>query len=163
MMLSMTMKQVQESKSGESLPLYQDIDMPIHLDIITAERVVLSDDVDQVNVPTRDGRIGILPRHSNLLTVLDIGQLDIIKGGERTEYALAGGFMEVLPDRVTILADTVERADEIDEARAERARKRAEDRLRQQQSDQDMALAESELRRAMIRLHVAQIKRKMRQ
>lgn len=134
--------------------------MPIQLDIITAERVVLSDEVDMLSVPTKDGRIGVLPRHSNLLTVLDIGQLDIVKGQTRTEYALAGGFMEVLPNRVTILADTVERADEIDEARAERARKHAEERLRDQQSLQDMALAEAELRRAMIRLHVAQLKRK---
>jgi F-type H+-transporting ATPase subunit epsilon len=70
--------------------------------------------------------------------------------------------MEVLPDRVTILADTVERADEIDEARAERARRRAEERLREKQSEQDMILAEAELRRAMIRLQVAQLKRKTR-
>jgi F-type H+-transporting ATPase subunit epsilon len=136
--------------------------MPIHLEIVTAERQVFSDDVDQINAPTKDGRIGILPRHAPLLTVLDIGQLDILKGSQRSEYALSGGFMEVLPDRVTILADTVERADEIDEARAEAARKRAEEALRQKQSDKEMALAEVELRRAMTRLHVAQIKRKSR-
>lgn len=133
--------------------------MPIRLDIVTAEREVLSDDVDQVNAPTKDGRVGILPRHAPLLTVLDIGQLDIIKSGKRTEYALSGGFMEVLPDHITILADTVERADEIDEARAEEARRRAEEAKRQNQSDRDLALAESELRRAMNRLHVAQLKR----
>lgn len=133
--------------------------MPIHLNIVTAERVVLADDVDQINVPTRDGRIGILPRHAPLLTVLDIGVLDIIKGNARSEFALAGGFMEVLPERVTILADTVERADEIDESRAERARRRAEERLQQQQSERDMALAEAELRRAMVRLHVARLRR----
>jgi F-type H+-transporting ATPase subunit epsilon len=134
--------------------------MPVHLDIITAERVVLSDEVDQVNAPTKDGRIGVLPRHENLLTVLDVGVLDIIKGGERIEFALSGGFMEVLPDRVTILADTAERADEIDETRAEQARQRAEERLQEQRSEQDIVLAEAELRRAMIRLHVAQLKRK---
>src|SRR5947208_350264 len=105
--------------------------MPFHLEIVTAERVVLSDDVDQINAPTKDGRVGILPRHEPLLTILDVGQLDIIKSGERTEFALSGGFMEVLPNRVTILADTVERADEIDEARAEQARQQAEERLRQ--------------------------------
>lgn len=134
--------------------------MPVHLDIITAEKVVLSDEVDQINAPTKDGRIGILPRHSNLLTVLDVGVLDIIKKGVRMEFALSGGFMEVLADRVTILADTAERADEIDETRAERARKRAEERLHSEKSEQDMILAEAELRRAMIRLHVAQLKRK---
>ena len=133
--------------------------MPIHLEIVTAERVVMSDDVDQINVPTKDGRVGILPRHAPLLTVLDVGQLDIIKDGTTTSLAVTGGFMEVLPSRVTILADTAERADEIDEARAEAARRQAEERIAQRQSDQEMALAEAELRRALIRLRVAQLRR----
>lgn len=137
--------------------------MPIHLEIVTAERVVLSDDVDMISAPTRDGRVGILPRHAPLLTVLEVGELEIVKNGVRTPYALSGGFMEVLPNRVTILADTVERADEIDEARAERARVRAEERIRQRQSDQDMALAEAELRRAMVRIKVSQLRRARRQ
>jgi F-type H+-transporting ATPase subunit epsilon len=137
--------------------------MPIHLEIVTAERVVLSDDVDQVNVPTKDGRVGILPRHAPLLTVLDVGELDIIKGEVRTPFAVSGGFMEVLPNRVTILADTAERADEIDEERAEAARRHAEEQIAQRRSDQDMALAEAELRRALIRLKVAQLKRTRRQ
>ena len=137
--------------------------MPIHLEIVTAERVVLSDEVDQVNAPTRDGRVGILPRHMPLLTILDVGELDIIKEGVSTPFAISGGFMEVLPNRVTILADTVERADEIDEARAEDARRRAEERIAQRKSEQDMAIAEAELRKAMIRLKVAQLKRARRQ
>jgi F-type H+-transporting ATPase subunit epsilon len=137
--------------------------MPFHLEIVTAERVVLSDEVDQVNVPTKDGRVGILPRHAPLLTILDIGELDIIKGDVRTPFAVTGGFMEVLPNRVTILADAAERADEIDEARAEEARRRAEEQIAQRRSDQDMALAEAELRRAIIRLKVAQLKRNRRQ
>jgi F-type H+-transporting ATPase subunit epsilon len=137
--------------------------MPIHLEIVTAERVVLSDDVDQVNVPTKDGRVGILPRHAPLLTILDVGELDIIKDGVRTPFAVTGGFMEVLPNRVTILADTAERADEIDEARAEEARRHAEEQIAQRHSDQDIALAEAELRSAMIRLKVAQLKRNRRQ
>jgi F-type H+-transporting ATPase subunit epsilon len=137
--------------------------MPIHLEIVTAERVVLSDDVDQVNAPTRDGRIGILPRHMPLLTILEAGELDIIKGGVRTPFAVSGGFMEVLPSRVTILADTAERADEIDEARAEEARRHAEERIAQRRSDQELALAEAELRRAMVRLKVAQLKKTRRQ
>lgn len=131
----------------------------MHLEIVTAERVVLSDEVDQVNISTRDGRVGILPRHAPLLTVLDIGEMDIIKDGERTPYAVSGGFMEVHANRVTILADTVERADEIDEARAEEARKRAEERLQYVQSDQEMKLAEAELRRAIVRIQVAQLKK----
>jgi F-type H+-transporting ATPase subunit epsilon len=132
------------------------------LEIVTAERVVLSDEVDQVNVPTKDGRVGILPRHAPLLTVLDTGEMDIIKEDDRTPYALSGGFMEVHANRVTILADTVERADEIDEARAERARQLAEERLAQQLNEQDAAIAEAELRRAMVRLRVAQLKRERR-
>jgi F-type H+-transporting ATPase subunit epsilon len=103
-----------------------------------------------------------LPRHAPLLTVLDVGEMTIIKDGERTPYALSGGFMEVHANRVTILADTVERADEIDEARAERARQQAEERLQQRKSEQDQILAEAELRRAMVRIQVAQLKRDRR-
>ena len=137
--------------------------MPIHLEIVTAERVVLSDDVDQVNAPTKDGRVGILPRHEPLLTILDVGELDIIKDGVSTPYAVSGGFMEVLPNRVTILADTVARADAIDAARAEAARRRAEERKAQSQSDRDAVLAEADLRRALVRLRVAQVRRNRRQ
>lgn len=133
--------------------------MPIHLEIVTAERVVLSDDVDQVNAPTKEGRVGILPRHMPLITILVPGELDIIKNNERTEYAVSGGFMEVLPNRITILADAVERADEIDEERAERARRAAEERMTAQQSEVDMAKAEAELRRALTRIKVAQLRR----
>lgn len=133
--------------------------MPLHLEIVTAERVVLSDDVDQVNAPTKDGRVGILPRHMPLLTLLDVGELLIIKNGVSTPFAVSGGFMEVLPTRVTILADTVERADEIDENRAEEARRKAEERIAQRQSDMDMAKAEADLRRALVRLRVSQMRR----
>jgi F-type H+-transporting ATPase subunit epsilon len=133
--------------------------MPIHLEIVTAERVVLSDDVDMINAPTKDGRVGILPRHAPLLTILEIGELDIVKGGVTTPFAISGGFMEVLPHRVTILADTAERADEIDEARAEAARRAAEQRIAERKSAQDLALAEAELRRALVQLKVAQLKK----
>jgi F-type H+-transporting ATPase subunit epsilon len=132
--------------------------MPIHLEIVTAERVVLEDEVDQINAPTRDGRVGILPRHEALLSILAPGELDIIKDGVRTPFAVSGGFMEVLNSRVTILADTVERADEIDEARAEEARRLAEERKQQAQSDRDMAIAELKLRKEMARLQVARLK-----
>ncbi len=133
--------------------------MPIHLEIVTAERTVLSDDVDQVNAPGADGRMGILPRHEPLMTTLIPGELTILKNGATMPFAISGGFMEVLPDRVTILADTAERADEIDEERAESARRRAEDLLRERRSEQEMMLAEAQLRRAMIRLRVARLRR----
>ncbi|MFZ9857189.1 MAG: F0F1 ATP synthase subunit epsilon [Roseiflexaceae bacterium] len=133
--------------------------MPLHLEIVTAERLVLSDDVDQVNAPTKDGRVGILPRHMPLLTVLTEGELSIIKGGQRTEFAVYGGFMEVLPDRVTILADACDRSDEIDLERAEEARKRAEERIAQRKTDQEMALAEADLRRALLQIKMAKARR----
>ncbi len=133
--------------------------MPLHLEIVTAERLVLSDDVDQVNAPTKDGRVGILPRHMPLITVLTEGELSIIKNGVRTEFAVFGGFMIVLPDRVTILADSCDRSDEIDLDRAEEARQRAEERIAQRKSDQDMIQAEAELRRALMQIRIAQTKR----
>ena len=137
--------------------------MPLHLEVITPERKVYEDDVDMVIAPGSEGYLGILPRHAPLLTILDVGELDIIKGDVRTPFAVSGCFMEVLPNRVTILADTAERADDIEEARAEEARRRAEEQIAQRRSDQDMALAEAELRRAIIRLKVAQLKRVRRQ
>ena len=133
--------------------------MPFRLEIVTAERVVMSEDVDQVNVPGIAGRMGILARHEPLLTTLIPGEMTIVKNNERIPFAVSGGFMEVLPDRVTILADTAERADEIDEARAEAARRRAEEMMRERRSDQEMLIAESQLRRAMVRLAVARLKR----
>lgn len=132
--------------------------MPMHLEIVTAERVVLSDEVDQINAPTKDGRIGILPRHMPLLTLLDAGELDIIKNGEVTPFAVSGGFLEVLPNRVTILADTALRADEIDEARAEEARRLAEERKQMAQTDRDLAIAEAKLRKELARLQVARLR-----
>ena len=133
--------------------------MPIHLEIVTAERTVMSDEVDQINAPGAAGRMGVLPRHEPLLTTLIPGELTIVKGAERIPFAISGGFMEVLPDRVTILADTAERADEIDEARAEAARERAQKALGDRRSQQEAALAEAQLRRAMVRLQVARLKR----
>ncbi len=137
--------------------------MPMHLEIITAERVVLSDEVDQINISTKDGRIGILPRHMPLLTILEAGEMTIIKNGETTPFAVSGGFMEVLPTRVTILADSADRADEIDEARAEAARNSAEELLKGQMSDKDIRVAEAELRKALVQLKVASLHRLKKQ
>ncbi len=133
--------------------------MPMQLEIVTAERVVLSDEVDQVNVPGAAGRMGILPGHEPILSALVPGEMTIIKGGERMPFAISGGFIEVLPNKITILADTAERADEIDEARAEAARRRAEELLQSRRSDQELAVAEAQLRREMVRLQVARLKR----
>ncbi len=133
--------------------------MPLQLEIVTAERVVLSEEVDMVSAPSAEGRVGILPRHEALLTVLQPGELHYVKNGVSMPYAISGGFMEVLPNRVTILADTAERADEIDETRAEQARLKAELAMRDRQSAEDLARAEVALRRAMVRLQVAKLRR----
>lgn len=129
----------------------------IRLDIVTAERVVYSDDVNMVLAPGIEGQLGILPRHAPLITALGVGELVIRKEGQEDEFmVIGGGFMEVLPDKVVVLADMAERADEIDEARAEEARRRAEERLQQRRVEHvDFARAEASLRRSLIRLKVA--------
>ncbi len=138
--------------------------MTIHLDIVTIERVVVSQDVDYVSAPGIDGVIGILPRHEPLLTALTIGELHYRKGNEEQSFAIGGGFMEVRPDHVTVLADVAESADEIDEQRAEAARKRAAELMAQQvQTTSDVtqaALIEQSIRRAELRLRVARRRRR---
>lgn len=136
--------------------------MPLRLEIVTAERVVFSEEVDMVSAPSADGRVGVLPRHEAMLAVLNPGELHYLKNGETMPFAISGGFMEVLPDRVTILADTAERVDEIDEARAEAARRRAEEAIRERASNEDFIRAEAELRRALVRLQVARLRRDRR-
>ena len=126
----------------------------IKLDIVTAERVVYSADVDEVVAPGAEGQLGILPHHAPLMTILQAGELLIKKGAQEDILAISGGFLEVRPDHVIVLADQAERAEEIDAARAEEARKRAEERLKQKGAGFDEARAEAALRRAMVRLSV---------
>jgi F-type H+-transporting ATPase subunit epsilon len=129
----------------------------IKLDIVTAERVVYSGDVDEVIAPGIEGQLGILPHHAPLMTMLQAGELVARRSGQDEILAISGGFLEVRPDRVIVLADAAERAEEIDMARAEAARKRAEDRLRDRQAiGLDQATAEAALRRAIARLSVAE-------
>lgn len=136
--------------------------MPIRLEIVTGERVVYSDDVDSVVAPGVEGELGILPHHAALMTTLVPGELRVNKGGQVILMAVGGGFMEVLPHKVTILADTAERAEEIDDARAEEARKRAQDRLADASKGEqiDVARAQAAMRRAVVRLKVAQKKKR---
>ena len=134
----------------------------IKLDVVTAERSVFSDDVDEVIAPGVEGQLGILPHHAPLMTTLQPGELTVKKGGEEFCIAVTGGFLEVRPDRVIVLADAAERDDEIDVSRAEEAKRRAEERLRQHMPDIDLARAEVSLRRAMARLAVAEKRRRRR-
>lgn len=131
--------------------------MPIHCDIITQERVVYSGQVDYVSLPGVEGRMGILPNHSPLLTVLDFGEVMVRTHGQEEYFAVGGGFAEVRPDKVVVLADSAERADDIDLERAERARERAE-KAHETISREDPARyeqIEASLRRAKIRIDVS--------
>ena len=123
--------------------------MPMMLEIITAERQVYSDEVDMVIAPGIDGQLGILPRHAPLMTILKAGELTVRKEGEEDMYvAVSGGFMEVLGNRVSILADACERSDEIDEERAQQAVQRAQERLANRSEDMELERAMASLRRA---------------
>ena len=129
----------------------------LHVEIVTGERVVFTeDDVDMVIAPGSDGVLGILPRHAPLVTTLSAGELRVKKGGAEQALIVFGGFMEVTPDKVVVLADTAERAEEIDVARAEAARRRAETSIANRQSAMDLDQATAALRRANLRLRIGQ-------
>ncbi len=134
--------------------------MPFRLEIVTAERQVYGDDVDLVLAPGADGQLGILPRHAPLFTLLTAGPLVIRKGGQETAIALSGGFMEVLHNRVTIMADAAEHAEEIDEARARAAMERARERIQHRTADMDLERAQADMRRAVARLTVVERRRR---
>jgi F-type H+-transporting ATPase subunit epsilon len=134
----------------------------IKCDIVTVERQVYSDEVDMVIAPGVMGTLGILPHHAPLITSLGTGELRLKKGETEEHFALSGGYMEVRPDRVIIMANTAERADEIDEARAEAARQRAIQLLREKPPDIDRAAIEGALRRSRVRLKVARKRRRRR-
>lgn len=135
--------------------------MPLKLEIVSVERLVYSQDVDMVIAPGIEGELGILPRHVPLLTALTFGELRVRRGEEEESFAISGGFMEVQPDHVMVLADTIERAEEIDLERAETARRRAEERLEKMALEKvDFVRAEAALRRSLIRIKVAEARRK---
>ncbi len=133
---------------------------PIKIDIVTAERVVYSEEVDIVIAPGTEGELGILPNHAPLMTTLQPGELVMRKAGEEYSLAISGGFMEVRPDRIIVLADAAERADEIDLARAEAAKQRAQERITKHEMGVDTAQAEASLRRALTRIRVAEKRRR---
>ena len=127
----------------------------LQFEIVTAERVVHSDEVDLLVVPGIDGEMAILPSHAPLMTMLQPGELVVRKDGNDSSIFVSGGFFELMNDKVTILADSAERVEEIDVARAEEAKKRAEEKMElRTQSDVDAARAEASLRRSMMRLKV---------
>ena len=126
----------------------------IELQIVTPERMLVHEQVDEVEIPGVDGYFGVLPGHTPMLAALSVGEMWYRKGQDRTYLAIAFGFAEVLPDRVTILAQLAERADEIDVDRAESARTRAAQRL-DQKSDVDYERARQALMKSQTRLQVS--------
>ncbi len=130
--------------------------MPLKVEIVTAERMIYSEEgVDQVVAPGRDGEFTVLPQHAEFITTLQPGELRIAKSGGEEAMAVTGGFLEVRNDRIVVLADAAERVDEIDIARAEEARRKAEETLRGQQGLAELAATQASLQRALMRLHVA--------
>ena len=131
----------------------------MRLDIITAEKLVYSDEVSSVVAPGSAGQLGILPNHAPLLTSLKPGELKVLKEGEESNIAVSGGFLEVLQNVGTILADTAERAEDIDFERAEAAMKRAQDKVDSSDSDMDLEKAIQALKRSQARVYVSKRKR----
>jgi F-type H+-transporting ATPase subunit epsilon len=127
----------------------------IQLLIVSADRSLVNETVDEVEIPGFDGYFDVLPGHTPMLAALHIGELWYRQGSEKHYLAIAFGFAEVQPDRVTILAQIAERADEIDLARAERAQKRAEERIARLTVDMDAERARIALMKSLIRLQVA--------
>ncbi|MSQ09720.1 MAG: F0F1 ATP synthase subunit epsilon [Dehalococcoidia bacterium] len=129
--------------------------MPFHLDVVTAERSVFSDDVDSVVAPGAEGEFGVLPHHEAFLTALDYGELRIAQASGNTVLAVGGGFLEVRDGRAIVLADSAERSEEIDMARAEAARERAKEQIAMGPNQMDLMRAEAALRRAEARIRIA--------
>lgn len=134
----------------------------MRLEIVTAERVVYSDDISILVAPGIDGELGILPSHAPLLTVLQPGEIRVVKDGEDSFIVVSGGFLEVLGNKVTILADTAEHAEEIDEERAQAALQRAQERIEAAPGDIDLARALASIRHSQARIKVSTRRRRRR-
>jgi len=122
--------------------------------VATAEREVYSGPATMLVVPTAEGELGIMPKHSALLATLKVGELRIVNGEEIDDVFVSGGFMEVQPDKVTILADTAERAADMDEAAILEAQRKAEELISSKNGDVDLAQVEAEIAMLASRLHM---------
>ncbi len=131
--------------------------MTLQVDIVTAEQVIYSEDgVEQMVAPGSDGEFTVLPQHAEFITTLRPGEIRITRGGSEEDMVITGGFLEVRNDRIVVLADAAERIDEIDIARAEEARRRAEEELLERSELADLAATQAALQRALMRLRVAE-------
>jgi F-type H+-transporting ATPase subunit epsilon len=126
-----------------------------HLEIVTPEKMIVRDEAEEMQIPGKSGYLGILPGHAPLITELSSGELSYRNGGQTHRYAVVWGFAEVLPDRVTVLAEAAERPEDIDVNRAQSAKKQAEEHLKTGKSEEDFTRAEEELKAAETRLEVA--------
>ena len=130
--------------------------MTIQLDIVTPERLAYSDEVDAVTLPGSEGELGVLPHHTPLVSTLGVGELRIRKGGTEESFAIFGGFLQVLPTKVVVLAETADMASEIDLEKAQEARREAEQALESGYHEgADLSAARAELAQALIRIRVA--------
>ena len=131
--------------------------MPLLLEIVTPERLAYSDTVDAVNLPGIEGELGVLPHHAPLVSMLGLGELRIRKGGTEESFAIVGGFLQVRPDRVVVMAETADMASEIDLEKAQQARLEAERTLEGAPTDAvDLAAARAALQQALLRIRVAE-------
>ncbi len=130
--------------------------MPLHLEIVTPEKRAFEGDVDEVVVPGSEGELGILPHHAPLISEIGHGVLRLKRGTVEEEFAIFGGFLQVRPDRVVVLAETADMASEIDVERAERARREAEKAMAEALEPADLVQARAALQRALIRLRIAE-------
>jgi len=132
----------------------------LHVEVVTAERELYSGEATLVSAPGSEGQLGILPRHAAMLALLKEGELRIELNDAEEPIFVSGGFLEVSDNRVIILADTAEHAEEIDEARAQEARRRAEESLAQATSNDERAQLQAALARAIQRLRVSEVVRR---
>jgi F-type H+-transporting ATPase subunit epsilon len=128
------------------------------LEIVTPEKLVVRDNAEEAQIPGANGYIGVLPGHAPLITELGAGEISYRSGGQLHRYATAWGFAEVLPDRVTVLAETVEPADQIDVTRAQQSLAKAEDALKSAQTEDEVSNDLADVRRAQARIEVAENK-----
>jgi F-type H+-transporting ATPase subunit epsilon len=131
--------------------------MPIHLEIVTPEKLAYEGDVDSVQVPGSEGELGILPHHAPLISTLGAGELRLRTGNQEESFAIVGGFLQVLPDKVVVMAETADMASEIDLEKAKEARRSAEKALETGFVEEaDLAAARAALQTALIRISVAE-------
>ncbi len=131
--------------------------MPLQLEIVTPERLAYSDEVDAVVLPGSEGELGVLPHHAPLVTMLGIGELRIRKGSTEESFAIVGGFLQVRPDKVVVMAETADMASEIDLEKAQEARREAERALEGGYVEgADLSAARAQLQQALLRIRVGE-------